>query len=252
MRFIGLPYVYSFDQLGSNCGLVGPHAMADLNGTIYWMSRDGFFAYNGGAPAKIPCSIWRHVFQNINEMQEDKITAALNTSANEVIWFYPSAASTENDSYAVYNYAENEFYYGKLSRTAWADTSVFPKPLGLAPDGTLYQHETGWDDDGKPMQCFIETGYMDLGDGEDFVFLDRIIPDFGSDMTGSVQITVNTLTEPNAQPITSGPFTIKPGTRYVTFNSRGRQASFRVSSANAGDFWRWGATRVNITPDGRR
>ena len=250
MRFQGLPYVYGFFQQGAACGLLAPNAAAVIAGTAYWMGRDGFWTY-AGQVRPLPCTVWDNVFRNRNVQQDAKIAAGVNTGFTEVIWLYPSAGATENDSYVSFDLTTGTWSQGAMARTAWADAGVFPQPMGASPDGILYAHELGADADGQPMGAFVQSGFFDLGDGEAFSFVDQVVPDF-ADQAGPVEITLSAQATPNGAVSRKGPFPVLPGTPYLSPRLRGRQVALRIGSRAAGVFWRLGALRLRITGDGRR
>ncbi|WP_376956406.1 hypothetical protein ABNQ39_00220 (plasmid) [Azospirillum sp. A26] len=251
MKFAGAPYYYGFDQLGGNCGLISPHAAVDVNGTTVWMSEGSFFLYRGGAPQTLPCTEHDAVFKGMNRIQSQKIYGALNTVANEAVWFFPSSASVENDSYISWNYVENVWATGSLARTCWTDRDIFGYPLATSPEGTLYYHEFGYDADGTPIPWYLESGFFDISDGTPFTFVDRILPD--QTLTGSALLTLKVADYPSSTPRSIGPYTITPTTTFITPRARGRQMAVRFESAGqAGTSWRLGAVRINSNPDGRR
>ena len=257
MRFINLPYVYGFDRLGTGCGIIGPNAMAEQSGIVFWMGHSAFYAFRGGAPETIPCPIWQTVFSttaqtSVNLMQSDKVFCGINSQNNEVIWFYPSIAGTENDRYAAYNYIENTWHFGAMARTTWADIGVVHAILATDPSGIVYQQETGNDANGAAMNSYIESGYLDIGDGADFMFVDKVIPDFGSDQSGTVYATIKTVDYPNNPPLVQGPYALTPTTQYQTVRARGRQVAFRFETTGMGAYFRLGAVRVQAAPDGSR
>ncbi len=252
MQFIGSPYVYSFNQIGSDCGAASSHAAVCIEGATYWMAEDNIFHYNGSVPVALECKEHRYVFNNLNKTQLDKIYCGLNSQNNEITWYYPSINSIENDSYITYNYSEQIWYSGQLARTCWEDMSCFQYPLACDPNGNLYYHEFGWDADGSAMDWYLQSGYFDMADGTQFTYADRLIPDMYFD-SGLMNISVKTLNYPDDTPTTKGPFPVAPSTRWINFRARGRQAAIRLESAGvAGTNWRLGAIRMNSSADGRR
>jgi hypothetical protein len=261
MQYQGLPFVYSFTQVGRGCGLVSPKAVAMAPYGAYWMTDfgNGFHSYVGGTVGNLACTVRDKVVGNINIAQINKIFAANNSLFNEVTWFYPSLNSTEIDSYVKYNYAENVWDYGvcgtSFVRTAWEDNDAYPQPMATDLNSFLYNHEIGSDADGAPMDAFAQTGYMALADGEDLMFVERIIPDFAT-FTGSVNLSVLSIDFPNsdgASPVTSGPYEITAGaTPYQTVRARGRGLALKIESNVLGGNFRWGAVRARIQPAGKR
>ncbi len=251
MRFVGMPFVYSFSKLAGNCGLIAQNAHADLGGVVFWMGHDAFWAFTGAGAQQLVCPLHDTVFEDLNLGQADRITCGTIAANGEVLWFYPSADSPEVDRYIVYNPAEQAWYGGALARTAWIDRGSLPQPVGAAPGGLLYDHEQGVDADGQPMGEWIQSGYFDLGDGEQLLFVSGLIPDF-QDLDGSLSLTIRVTDYPNRAPRVLGPFTVTPETLRVPFRCRGRQASLRIDGGPVGADWRLGAVRVNIQPDGLR
>ena len=175
MQFIGPPFTFGFKQIGSNCGAVGIHSAVDVSGTSFWMSDESFFMFDGSVK-KIPCSVQDHVFDNINQNAKQDVFCAANADFNEVMWFYPSSGSDLIDRVVIYNYAENLWYVGSLARTSWVDRGVYQYPM--ATDSNLvYNHEKGNDNDGTAFTSFIESSPIDVQDGDQFVFIRRMIPD---------------------------------------------------------------------------
>ena len=248
-RFEGLPYVYGFFQQGEACGLIGPNAAKVMNGAAYWMGRQGFFQY-AGTVQPLRCTVWDDVFRNLNENQLSKIYCGTNLGFNEITWFYPSLNSTEVDSYVTFQTLDGIWTTGLLSRTAWEDTKTFHYPIGIGSDGMIYYHEIGTSYPGAG-NSFIQSGYFDIADGEDFVFLDKIIPDF-ADISGTLTITVYGQSFPNGGVKTKGPYTITSTTPYITVRMRARQILLRIDSTSTNAFWRLGAIRTLTAPDGRK
>ena len=252
MQFIGSPYVFAFNQVGGDCGAVSAHAAGTVDGVTYWMSEDTFFQYRGAAPEYLDCKEHRAVFQNINRNQLDKVYCGLNAQNNEITWYYPSLGSTENDSYVTFNYAERLWYSGTMARTCWEDMSCFQYPLAVDPNGVLYFHEFGDDADGAYMPWYLQSGYFDMGDGTQYTYADRLIPDMYFD-TGLINVSVKTLNYPDDAPTVKGPFPVAPSTSWINFRARGRQAAIRLENAGVtGTAFRLGAIRMNSSADGRR
>lgn len=261
MQYIGLPFVWSFNQVASGCGLIAARAVGILSQQVFWMGQDNFFTAGQGGSTVLPCSIWDTVFKNLNTQQVDKIHCAVNSLFQEVTWFFPSATGTgEIDTYAKFNLIEKAWDYGSLVRFSWIDQGVFGPPIGIDNNGLMQQHDLPgiYDDDGVPMLESIETGYFDVGDGEQFIFVERMIPDFVMAGTGpTLQLTVYFLEYPNdansgVGPIVAGPYTVTNASENVFVRTRCRQAALQISGNGAGSFWRIGAVRHNGRPDGRR
>ena len=268
MQFIGAPLTFGFKQIGSNCGAVGINAAVDVSGTSFWMSDDSFFLYDG-AVKKIPCTVQDHVFDDINPNAKQDVFCAANSDFNEVMWFYPSANSTQIDKMVAYNYAENLWYVGTLARSSWADSGVYDNPYAAEFESTdttatistitglkagrtfVYLHETGSNDDGAAMANHIESGDIDIADGDNFMSVSRFIPDF-KNQAGTVDVTLKTRPYPSGTQTSHGSFDVDTSTTKVDTRIRGRQVAVRVSSDAVDDNWRYGTMRLDIKPDGMR
>jgi hypothetical protein len=265
MTFIGPPFTFGIQQLASNITIIGPNAAVAVEDTVFWMGRDNFYVYNG-ATSQLPCNVKEKVFFDFNTDEEDKVFAGVNSNFNEIWWFYPSASATENDSYVVYNYGEKLWYYGTLSRTAWLDRGI--KEFPIATGGNyLFNHEKGYDDDGSAMTSEIESSQMDIAEGEQFIFINRIIPDLtfngstasspGADFTlktrnfpGATYSTTDTETVTRTATSTTVPF--EQFTNQAFVRLRGRSFAFKISSSGSGVRWRLGSPRVDFRSDGKR
>jgi hypothetical protein len=255
MQFVNLPYVYAFRPQGGGSGLIAVNAIMDINGTSYWWGPSGFFSWRG-AIRKLSSSLHVDVFgsgaNGLNRAQQEKVFCGHNSSENELLWFYPSNGGTgECDRFIAYNYQDEVWFWGALPRTAWLDRGFLPNPIAMSSSGSLYFHEIGVDDDGSGMSAFLESGYIDIGDGEEFILIQRFIPDFQS-FVGQLQITFKAQEYPNGPVFTRGPYTVLPGTKFVRSPIRGRQVAIRITSSNVGDWWRLGATRFITQEDGRK
>ena len=258
MQFTGPPFTFSVNLINENTGLVGPNAAVTAPQGIFFMSYDNFYVYNGSVQ-KVPCSVLNFVFSNFNSEQAYKVSAFTNTKENEIGWFYPSESSQEVDRYVIYNYEEQVWYFGELVRTVWLDSGVEPFPQAVGSN-TLFEHEFGFNDDGSEMTgVFIESSDFDIGDGESFAFLKKIIPDikFLSSSGGNVNLVTKVRNFPGDSLSTIATSTVDSTTQQKHIRGRGRQAVLRVAS-NDGDAgnnnvgWRLGATRMDIRTDGRR
>ncbi len=268
MQFIGAPLTFGFKQIGSNCGAVGINAAVDVSGNSFWMSNDSFFIYDG-AVKKLPCTVQDYVFDDINKNAQQDVFCAANSNYNEVMWFYASANSDQIDRMVTYNYAENLWYVGTLARTSWSDYGVYPVPYatqfkstdttatistitGLKAGRTfVFLHETGTEDDGSAMANHIESGDIDIADGDNFMSVSRFIPDF-KNLTGTADVTLKTRPYPSGNQTTHGSFDVTTSTTKVNTRIRGRQVAVRISSDAIGDKWRYGTMRLDIRPDGMR
>lgn len=261
MQFIGPPFTFGINLINEGTGLIGPKAAITTPSGVYWMSYNNFYSYNGSV-ATLPCSVHNYVFTDINLTQSFKINAFTIKDKSEVGWFYCSSSSDEIDRYVMYNYVEGIWFYGQLSRTAWLDSGIENFPRAVT-GGYLYQQEKGFDDDGSPMtNVFIESSDLDIGDGEQFSFLKRIIPDYKfieDQNDGNVNIVLKTRNFPGDSLTINSTNAISSTTQQAYVRSRSRQIALRFESdddatndGNLGIGWRLGATRIDIKPDGRR
>ena len=262
MQFIGPPFTFGVNLINEGIGLIGPKAAITAPQGVFWMSYNNFYIYNGSVQT-VPCTVQNYVFSDINLTQSFKINAFTIADKNEVGWFYCSSSSSEIDKYVIYNYAENVWFYGSLSRTAWLDAGIENYPRAVS-NGYLYQQEIGFDDDGSPMtNVFIESSDFDLGDGEQFTFIQKIIPDFkfiqNSNEDGSVNIVVKTRNYPGDSLSVNSTSSIQANTQQAFVRGRARQMVLRFESdddaannGNLGIGWRLGATRIDVRTDGKR
>ena len=261
MQFVGPPFTFAVNLINEGTGLVAPKAAVTAPSAVFFMSYNNFYFYNGSVNT-LPCSVHNYVFNDINLTQSFKIHAFTIKDKNEVGWFYCSANSETIDRYVIYNYSEQLWFYGQLTRTAWLDSGIenFPRAAG---NSYLYQQELGFDDDGSPMTgVFIESSDFDLGDGEQFAFARRIIPDFKfieNQNNCSVNIVVKTRNFPGDSLSTNSTSEITSSTQQSFIRARARQMALRVESnddatdnGNLGIGWRLGATRIDIKADGKR
>jgi hypothetical protein len=257
MQYVGLPIVYSFNEIGTGCGLIGRKAAGALNGVFYWMGQTQFFVLGGEGVMPIPCPIWDAIFQDLDTDNADKIRFAGNSNFNEIAWYYPTVGSGgEVSNYVKYNVALNCWDYGTLERTAWINQSVLGPPIGAGPDGFIYQHEVGYDADGVPMNSYFQTGYFQIGEGEFKIFVDQVWPDFkyglyDQTQSANLKLTFYVTNYPGDTPREYGPYNMNVHKRYLTPRFRGRLVSIKVESDDAASFWRIGAIRYRATPDGK-
>jgi len=279
LQYLGPPYVWGTQLLASNISIVGPNAAAVASGATYWMGADKFYKYAGGIQT-LRCDLLRYVYNDINRQQFDQVYASTNEGFNEVWWFYCSANSNESDRYVVYNYVEDIWYYGSLGRTAWLDTGLRSFPVAATYAHNLVNHETGVDDgmlaDLLPIEASITTAQFDIGDGHNFAFIYRILPDLtfnGSTNGVTPRLTMQLLplknsgsglTSPKSvggtdtdaeQPVVATQsYPIDPDTYdgQIFIRVRGRQMAMRITSDTIGTQWQLGAPRIDIRPDGRR
>ena len=287
MRFVGPPFTFSFQQVGTNCGLIGQNAAVEVDGTAYWMSENGFFRYAGRLES-LPCLVEDHVFDDINTIPKQHINAGLNNLFGEVIWFYPNSGSGVVNRMVSFNYLDSSperpvWTTGTLARTAWQDSAIFGKPHATEYDSsaetadtdvnyvhgntdgasTYYEHETGLNQvkggQTSAITSSIESGDFDIGqqglsgDGEFMMKIRRVIPDFLA-QTGDARVTLNLRDFPNQTQASStlGPFTINSSTTKVDTRARARSISLKVENTGSSQFWKLGTFRIDIQPDGRR
>ena len=266
IQFIGPPYTFGANLINSGVGMVSPKAPVNTPAGVYWMDRSGFYNYNGTV-SRVPCSVHNYVFNDFNQSQSFKVFGYLNRQFNEVGWFYPSGSSTEIDRYVVFNYQEQIWYYGQLTRFAWLDEGVQPYPRATGTDTSnyIYRHETGNDNDGTPMDnVYIESADFSLdGIGNAYTQVQNAIPDVrflgngGSDQV--VNFVLKTRNYPNETLTTKSTSQVTQSTQKVDLRGRARQAVVRLESDDdasteerLGVGWRLGDMRLNTRPDGRR
>ena len=268
LSFIGQPFTFGLNLVNEGVGLAGPNAMVNTPKGVFWMDKKGFYNYSGSVQT-LPCSVEAHVFDNIDETQAFQITAFSNKAFNEVGWFYCSQDQTSPNKYVVYNYLENVWSIGELSRTAWLDEGILDKPIATyttSSTGVLYNHEVGYDDDGTAMQnVFIESSDFDIDPaGENFTAISRLIPDvkfIGDGSTGTAGQQLDFVLKkrdfPGQDLSTVTTATCFSNTTKIDTRLRARQVVLRVqsnddNSAVTGMAFRLGATRLDIKPDGKR
>jgi len=270
LRYLGAPLYYGIEQISSNITIAGPSAAIATQDFVFWMGKDNFYVYAGGTQT-LPCTVKDKVFLDFNSQQADKVVAGVNSEYSEVIWFYPSESNSLNnggtgdiDKYVVYNYGQKIWYFGTLARTAWLDRGIRTFPIA-AGSSYLFNHETGYDDDGSAMTSFIESAPMDIGDGDKFSLIQKVIPDLtfeGSvnQSTPAANFTIKARNEPGEDygNTSSGTATrtatspVELFTNQINLRARGRSFALRVDSSATGMKWKLGTPRVNIRPDGRR
>jgi hypothetical protein len=257
MRYVGPPFTFSFNLLASNASIISPNAVVSAGDRVFWMDTENFFMYAGQIQT-IPCTVLRYVFDDMNYDQRMKFFAGSNRMFDEVFWFYCSASSDDIDRYAKYNYADNTWDIGSLSRTAWVDFGLHDKPRAAGADSSLnyvYAHETGTTADGAAMSPFIESSVFSIGDGDQFAFVSRIIPDIditSSDSSTSVNYVLKTRNYPGESLATNSTSAVTSTTDQAFVRSRSRSVVLRVESSAADVAWTLGDVRLDIRPDGRR
>lgn len=243
--YVGPPFVYGFERVGTNCGIIAPDAGASMEGGFIWMGRNGFYSFNGGAVERLPCDVADYIFGDINLTQKGKITAVCLAPQNEIWFFYPNG--NENDRYVVYNYREQHWTVGDLGRTSGLECGVFERPLWFDSTGKLWRHEVGTAYPGAALP-FAESGPFQLGAGDQVMSATSLIPDERTQ--GDVQVIFKTRFHPNDVERSYGPY-LPANPTDVRFT--GREVRMRVEGRAARPaIWRWGIPRVDAVAGGRR
>jgi len=283
MKFIGAPFTFGFEQVGTNCGLIGKNAVIEIDGVAFWMSPNGFFMFDGTVKS-LPCSVEDYVYDQADTTKGQQVYAGLNNQFTEVIWYYPSTNSAYNDQYVVFNYGEQMrggvWYIGTEARTSWIDATVYPKPIAtkfnssasgsfpevIGEDGlgqtTLFEHEVGTDQvnaDGSTttVTSFVKSYDFDLQSGpvagETFLAMRRFVPDF-KDLQGNAKVTLAVKRYPQQSETTTAlsPFTINSSTDKKDTRARGRFVNIKIENTSVSESWRFGTLRIDVQPDGRR
>jgi hypothetical protein len=242
--YVGPPFVYQWERVGTSCGIASRKAFAATDMGVFWMGSRGFFWFDGSRVQELPCPVWDHVFLDINTDQISKAWAVINGQNAEVWWFYPSAGSTEVNSYVAFDYKENHWLIGEMARTAGFDRGVFSTPIYGDPSGDVYDHETGFNYDGALV--YAESGPASFGSGENTFNALKLIPE---ELTqGDVTLTFKTRLYPNGDETSHGPYTM---TNPTSVRFSGRQARMRVT-ANTLGAWRFGIPRIDVREAGKR
>jgi hypothetical protein len=273
MQYLGAPYVWGFNVLADNISTISPKAAITVNNTTYWMGREKFYVYNGRVET-LPCTLRQFVFNDLNQDQAYQIFAGSNEGYNEVWWFYCSANSDVVDKYVIYNYLDNAWYYGTMGRTAWLDSGIRQYPMAANYQNRILYHENGVDDvSGETpvaIDAYVQSSDFDIGDGYNFGFVWRILPDvnFNGSISNEPSVTMTVKPRQNsgsAYGVADNPavvsadnyttqkfYNIQQFTGQVYTRIRGRQMSFRIESDAVGVAWQLGAPRIDIKPDGKR
>jgi hypothetical protein len=267
LQFIGPPFTFGLRQLGQNCGIVGIHAGVDINGVSYWMSQDSFFLYDGSVK-KLPCTVEQFVFNNINVTGSENAFAGHNGEFNEIMWFYPRTGSDQINAIVAYNYLERTWWTGTLARTTWIDREVYDNPIATEFDSTatannetivgltagassVFLHETGNNGDGAAITAFVKSGVVQIGEGNDFSFVSKLIPDI-EDQEGTLNAKLEFKNYPNNSTAVTKTVSFQDNTDFVSLRGRGREFTVNVVSNTTGTAWRLGTQRFDIQPDGKR
>ena len=269
LQFVGTPFTFGLRQLGANAGLIAQHAAIEVNGIAYWMSDDAFYLYDG-VVKKMPCSVQDYVFDDISYTNKADIAVGLNTAFNEIIWYYPSSNATQIDRAVAYNYLEGTWYTINLARTTWLGAYVYENPiateynasatanvstiLGLtAGSSFVYEHEVGNNQaDGSAINAFLETGSVEIADGDQLMSVSKLVPDFDNlANTMTAQLTLEQYPQSTANVQTSG--SITSSTEKLSVRGRGRAVKIKYETNTVNDTpWRLGSQKLQIRPDGRR
>lgn len=268
MQYVGLPYVFTFNLLANHISLISPNAVSVANNIVFWMGKDKFYVYDGQVRA-LPSTLRTFVYNNINTEQEFQVISGTNEAFNEIWWFYPTGTDSQMNNYVIYNYLENIWYYGSLSRSAWLDSGLRPSPIAFDYNRRALNHEIGVDDasgtSSVAINSYIESADFDIGDGHQFSYVWRMIPDLT--FTGSTSIDPDVTLTLTPRNYTGGSYTSETGktvqasalspqelyTNQVDIRVRGRQLKFKIDGSTAiGTKWQLGTPRIDIKPDGRR
>lgn len=266
LQFIGPPYTFGIQQLAAGISVAGFNSFAAVDDTVYWMGKSAFYVYTGKVD-NFPCPVNNYVFGNFNFSQADKVFAVPNSEFGEITWFYPSANSEENDLYVTYNYGDKVWTYGALARSAMLDRGVRLYPIGAGLDGYLYNHEVGFNDGSttppSPLNAYIESAPLDIGEGDRFSFVRRILPDISfvdSNNSPQLDLILKTQNYPGSDYrsgsdsaiVQTAVVPIQQFTPVKDVRLRGRSVIFRIESNRLGTRWILGTPRLEIQQDGRR
>ena len=273
MQYLGAPYVWGFQVLMNNISVMSPNSMITVNNVTYWMGRDRFYMYSGRVEV-LPCALRQYIFADINQDQAYQVFAGGNEAYNEVWWFYCSTDTTVVDKYIIYNYLDRVWYYGTMNRSAWLQTGILQYPIAADYNNRLLNHEDGNDDLSTsatlPITAYVQSSDFDIGDGHNFGFVWRILPDVNFNGSSTNQPTVTMTVKPRQNSgspygvannpqvqstqnyVTVPQYTIQEFDGQVYTRLRGRQMSFRIESTGVGVAWQLGSPRIDIRPDGRR
>jgi hypothetical protein len=269
IQFVGTPFTFGLRQLGANAGLIAQHAAIEVNGIAYWMSDDAFYLYDG-VVKKMPCSVQDFVFDDISYTNKNDIAVGLNTAYNEIIWYYPSANASQIDRAVAYNYLEGTWYTLSLGRTTWLGAYVYEKPiateynasatanvstiLGLTAGASfIYEHESGNNQaDGTAITAFLETGSVEIADGDQLMSINKLVPDF-SNLANTMTARLTLEQYPQSSANVTSNASITSTTEKVSVRGRGRAVKIRYTTNTVDDTpWRLGSQKLEIRPDGRR
>ena len=266
MQYIGEPFTFGLTEVSTNTSIVAQNAAVAVGDSVYWMGDGVFYKYDGNV-SLLNCPVEEYIFDNLNYAQVSKVVAASNSKFTEVWWFYPSKNSINNDSYVVYNYAENVWCYGTLDRTAWDENGISGYPIAASPDGNIYFQENGLSDGStnppSAISSYIESSAIEIGDGEQFMFIGRVLPDLSfrnSTSSPEATFTISARDYPGANfgqtdsggAVQTATSPVEQFTEQLFFRLRGRSIALKVASSAVDTQWRLGTPRVDMRSDGRR
>jgi hypothetical protein len=275
MQYLGAPYVWGFQVLMDNISVMSPNSMITVNNITYWMGKDRFYMYSGRVEV-LPCALRQYIFSDINQSQAYQVFAGANEAYNEVWWFYVdnSSGGTAVNKYVIYNYLDKVWYYGTMARSAWLQSGILPYPVAADYNNRLINHEIGTDDNATttslPIDAYVQSSDFDIGDGHNFGFVWRILPDvnFNGSTVNNPEVTMTVRPRVNSGTpygtadnpavvsaqnyVTLPQYTAQQFTGQVYTRLRGRQMAFRIESTGLGVAWQLGSPRIDIRPDGRR
>lgn len=258
MQYINQPYIYSFNEIGTGCGLIAKRAATSLSGIVYWMGQSQFYKLDGSGVSPIACPVWDVIFQDLDMSNLDKIRVAPNSRFGEIAWYYPTNGNGgEINAYVKYNVYLQTWDFGTLSRTAWINESVLGPPIGADPSSSyIYQHETSPDADGQPLLASFSTGYFALSEADVKSFIDQVWPDmkwgyYGGAQNATVNITFNVTDYSGQTPTAFGPYSLTTDTTFISPRIRGRLVQINLNSTDVGSWWRIGNIRYRFQPDGK-
>ena len=266
VQFVGAPFTFGLNEVSQGVSIAGQNAAVAVNDSVYWMGKNQFYIYNGNVQ-EIPCTVKEYVFADFNVYQTNKVVAGHNSEYGEIWWFYPSLNSDNIDRYVIFNYQQNIWYYGNLTRTAWISRGVFGYPVAAGSDGYLYYHEFGINDGSQNppvgLNCYVQSTAFDMSEGDKLMSAWRIIPDLTfrtSDGSPLVTFTLKTQDFPGSgffeeeanNVVRTATVPVERFTTQQYVRLRGRSMALRVESNQFNTAWRLGASRVDVRPDGRR
>lgn len=267
MQYIGAPFTFGIQEVSSSISIASQNAAVSVGDMVFWMGGGEFYMYDGSVK-QLPCSVKEYVFSDINVGQTQKIFGGHNAAFSEVWWFYPSAESANNDRYVIYNYEQNIWYYGELPRTAWVDRGLLKFPLAASPDGYIYYHENGLNDGSvnppTALDTYIESSVFDLGEGDQFMFATRVIPDITFRNSTNASPTSTLVLKASNFPggayfgteaapvIKTATLPVEQFTNQLFVRIRGRSMSLRIEANQTNTAWRLGDPRIDLRTDGKR